>query len=312
VFVYELDSPEATARERNRLPATRCGQRIVHHGVLAVDAGLNLRLALRSASRDGAMPDGALDFWSNVSDRLRDACAERILELAEKDYCVAAHCYFWGRISIEHLIQRFGVQRLFQVCFNRMYRIRTVTVTTHLLWPALLGPSYCKPSSRYDKYLLDLRFMGKHLLSVPPPWVTDRIDGEYVLRRYPFVEDAAKVVDLPRLEAEVLFGAFVVMAIHVEHLEKVRKRTNVNESLSSIVKSGLPRLDRIRWLLLARVQPARYERPERELGHLGFSPEQSALAQAWFKREVDFVKHSSASSEEISRSATASQEDQVL
>jgi hypothetical protein len=45
---------------------------------------------------------------------------------------------------------------------------------------------------------------------------------------------------------------------------------------------------------------------------LGFSPEQSALAQAWFKREVDFVKHSSASSEEISRSATASQEDQVL
>jgi len=284
-----------SATGENRGPICDCLEkditRRIKHGteseaLLAIDAGVNLRMAFHAAPRFGTVSNDAREYWSAVSDRIFAVCTAEILEWSKVDFSVWTQCYVRRAVSIESLFELYGRDFLFVECGHQMFpNIRTSSPADLMLWPALHRPPDGSFFPLYEARRSDLYTVATTLSRTTPPWFARSVRGDVFFRRWSF-EDDLQLEEFD-LESDALFGAFILVASRYEGL---RESKEAQATIQGMRDSDRPLIKPLRLILLAREDGRHTLAAANQIDNLNISEKQKGFIRDWVTKELSFLK----------------------
>ena len=232
------------------------------------------------------------EVWTNLFNRLLAACSIRLKELSINHFQLCYTALSEDQVTIEELMKWHGPEALFQDRRYIMIPIRMTSLAEQYL-SQLYG--YLHRSLDQDEDLeytcRNVSKIGHIALSVPLPWV--RIGEPELSPFFGFLFENYRdkphgQEEAPSLNAEVLFGAFVLLAtlLELETKQSVDTSAYLLERLKdrkALLFGGLRRI------LISRFESPNSQNVETELAECGFTTKQQTLTKQWVQGEVDFV-----------------------
>jgi len=270
----------------------------INHGeedesVVATEIGLEPGVYLHIAGPTGrGLQPGLVEFWRSVSDRVFEACSERIRALYPRDLRLCVEGLWRGAVGVEDVVRLHGVEGLFVSCeLKTLSGVRLLSTAEEIIGGLeLLSRSEgAELPERFGLVRRRLEQTGRALISHPPPWV-----GEDAVRQ------ARHLPDVPLPEApgggarfrqqlkeqslaspsDAAFGLFGLLSMVFEtHLER---RITVED----IAKSRWP----FQGVFRARVGDEDGREIEAETERWGLAGEQRDFVQRWARREIHVVR----------------------
>jgi hypothetical protein len=241
---------------------------------------------------------GNFSYWVRLSEKVYNECITRINELVKTNRfaCTVA---FWRReIDVKDFINWHGVDNLFTAHHYRIFPM-IWTPATQLIGAAIGNSSLShyeghqpnKARIEYDRKQLGI--LGSILLTTPTPWYEGKQEeflpiNTYILSQQLFPDKTNKK-ERPLLEADTIFGAFIVIAAGLEALAPPRGRQRLELS-KSIRHSKAFLFDTIRLTFMARFTPTDEAQIQAEFDRSRFNSKQQELVWQWIRKEVDFIK----------------------
>jgi hypothetical protein len=152
-----------------------------------------------------------------------------------------------------------------------------------MLWTALNGRYPPKTDTVPEKRFEDLALIGRILLATPQPWKFATGDLDQVLYRGMSLND--ENIGTIALSPDEIFGAFLVVIAQISGKSKLKE---LREAISSMTDSAHSRLRPMRRIMMSYLGDPHMAEAEKELGQLGFSPEQRALVWSWVQSRKSF------------------------
>jgi len=282
------------AASENRPTIADCLERILIERISKSDEAECI-LALETASnitkvsgRTGILRSELFEFWNTICKRILGTCSSRVKEMARLDFGACFDAFSRKEVSVDELVEWHGIEGLFRCReFIVFPDIRLLTIACSSLYDLVW---YKRHSYGQLDDLFHLKEIGRVLLSAPPPWVKDVPDfnSDFSLLRLPFYpvsKSEAKTKKSRKrfkINSEVLFGAFTLLAVLLEASGKETRTSNfkwIKEKSGSDL--GTPHR-----ALLARFEEVSEKIVNEDLGRSRFTVEQQTFVWRWIKKEI--------------------------
>ena len=241
----------------------------------------------KTGSEDAAVLILEISMMSLIrSDYIFDACPDRMKLLCPKYLLVCNRAFWHGKVCIADFIKWHDIENFFRVCFH------TIRSTSYSLPPASLIAKIMLNLDLSERLKKFLRDMGMILASHPLPWIKQKELYDFMLA---FPDQLIDMTFEPserikgehlNLDADLLFGAFVLFAVLLEIQEP-------SEDLIyfKVIKTcNLPMLTFIHRVLIARFEPTQSDKVQAEMDICKFTTEQQEFLWKWIRREHSFVQ----------------------
>jgi len=261
--------------------------------LLALEIGIHPYLFLTSFREKRRRQKDVFDFWQDVSDKIFDACWDRIEVLCPQHYRPCFDAFKRGRVSAENLIKWHGLNHIISDSNYIIFpHVHTFSLAERLLNKLLAYPYDINSPEKPDDDLIDLEKIGKILHSTPIPWINEITKRNhtvvfirYVLRSRRQIERS--VERTLNLNSDQFFGLFSLFSICLElsRNPQVEKMT-----IFEVIKDNSHYLfNSIRWTLLARFERVEAYEVQAEMDLCKFTSEQQDFIWRWIRREIDLV-----------------------
>lgn len=240
---------------------------------------------------------GVREHWKALSDRW---CKEH-LELLSSLYCKHLPLWhlnkFYGRTSVQELIEKCGIESIFlpSSSFALASRFSPPAETIVREAKRVLFP---EQHSRKQKEQERSRFVtesglakiGEMLIISVPPWTMPKEEERFLGGQlYRKIKVENKVKEPIGLEPVVLFGLLGLQMIVLEKVEKRREYSD-NSMFAYARDRFEPYFGFWTATYSARYASVDEEAVQRELDRCNFSSEQQAFVLRWVNREIDLVE----------------------
>jgi hypothetical protein len=265
-------------------------------------ASLALELGLHPALAEGGseLQSAVRQIWDDASDRIFDACLNRIMALSPRYLWLSVDALWKGKISIDEFTRWHGVRGIFRYREMEMFPNKSpLPIAEVLTRDVLIAPYFEKNKYREERLML-LGDVGRFLLSSPTPWIHRPRTEIPVLSadsRFPQVvstfsdwrfdeeqycgREQVRPLDLT---ADALFGFFAVFAAAVQTSGPVA------EILRWVKRSQFAVFDLLRWSLIAPYIDPRPDVIQAEVVRCGFTTEQQEFVRRWSQGELKLVQ----------------------
>jgi hypothetical protein len=247
-------------------------------GAAAYEVAFRLRAPIFYRRIDSGVVSEALQFWSDVGNRIMAACLPCLERLAIGDLQVASLAYEAGDLSLGKIVEWHGIAGLFRAPHSH----------TFLVWWPAFAVRLLARLSRVDtpgdeKLEQELQELGRILVSVEPPWVEwsdTRMGMEY---RY-FVDD---VIHSPSVELrpsapppEAAFATFGILAVLLE---------GSDEGSRLAISGWIERIDSPLFAAISAAQRSRFDLAggSRRIPSIG--PKYDDLVTRWAASQLSFA-----------------------
>lgn len=252
--------------------------------VLSLQIVADLALLLHGGTAIRTVEADLLEFWANSSDRIVDACWDRILELSRKHFRSCREMVFRRKLSVVDMVGWHGVEAL--------YLSHPLIVFQNTFWSPLAGwliesvanSDADRGQGQHEWLLEQTAGLGRMLLSRPTPWLQDPPNVRFPWMSAGGVPDASATPATPSaLAPDLLFGVFGVLA---PLFERGRGGEDALASLGTASSSQMQSLASILGARLGRSVPSDIDDT---IKTSGFGPEQAAFVGRWVRRELNLV-----------------------
>ena len=222
---------------------------------------------------DTLLQSEAREFWFEVSESIFQDCANRVNNLAPKDFGFCYDAVLNNAVGIDRFIDWHGMESLFKLRRYRLFPHALNIPLAYRLLNSVVGENG-------ESQLLSAN-LSQMLLSLPTPWAKgpDLRSRPQLLES--FIGRQRSEARHPRdLERDELFAAVVLTALTLE-IEGL--------DVGWIRSSDLPFFEKLRWLFVGRVHPSKRASAKRDLDELPFTPEQRKFVWDWVTGRINLA-----------------------
>lgn len=263
--------------------------------ILALEIGMNLTLPLHRWQRRRVPHHELWDFWAGTSNRIFDACSNRLEALCPRHFPLCLGALWRGRVPLADLISWHGLEGIFRQSSYIMFPGTWRWAAAESFVQTAQQFSYqaaSESSINFAARLSQLEEVGRILLYSPPPWLNVAVISGYRSPTW-FFEEARFLGEEKRarepmvLSPDALFAAFALLAAILEASDELKQLPG-----KAVREIRRPFFDSLRWIFVARFDSAETEKVQAEMDRCGFTTEQQTFGWRWVRREIDLVRGS--------------------
>ena len=249
--------------------------------LFALEVGLELSAYLPPQK----MGHGELyKFWAEVSDRIDTNCSHHVEMLLPKSVILCYRLFFSRKVCIADLIKWHGAKTIFIANYFPLISAYYTPLARVFIRSILMNE---------EEWLDELKDVSRILPSCSLPWIKKKQIPpmsflNYLLEEIENNKLSNSLVKPLNLDSEVLFGAFVLIAVLLE-AEKLRIQNL--KGIEAIKKSQFPFFNLIRSAFIARFEEVPADKVQAEMDRCGFTTEQQDFVWRWILREANFVEN---------------------
>jgi hypothetical protein len=240
--------------------------------------------------------------WEEASDRIFDACLDRILAISPQYLWVCVDAFWRGRVSIDQLTRWHGVAGIFRYREMVIFPNKSPLPIAEVITRDILIAPYFEKNKYREERLGRLGEVGRFLFSCPTPWIHRPRTRTLVLSadtQFPQVvptfadwrfdenqyyeRDQVRPLDL---DADAMFGFFAIFAATVQ-----TPGIPLSDIISWVKKSRLAVFDLLRRSLIAPYIDPHFDLIQEEVTRCGFTPEQQEFVRRWARGELKLVQN---------------------
>jgi hypothetical protein len=214
------------------------------------------------------------DEWERVAAAIISSSRDRIHTLALNNEYLSRAAFVTGIVTPAEIVKWHGLGSLFKDIGSLAFRTTYYPGVDLLFRGLAMVPNH-------DAVEL-LAEVGNVLSSVPTPWVSTRLLGQFNRLRFPQRYRSGKLRDSP----DAVFGVFCCLAVL---LESFQNRGALKRVLLFISKSKNLQIATVRELLLSRYGDQVQPNIEEGVRKFNFSPAQVQLILSWVRRSRNFL-----------------------
>lgn len=222
-----------------------------------------------------------------------DEIVSYMKSLYPKFFSICREAVIMEGLSVAHLIKWYGVQSLFREYQVVMGSIMGADEICGVYLNVILDGPYDSDAWWGEHLIKNLKEIGQILINYPLPWIRipqtnidvselDSLSDREMRCRH---KKAQRILEL---DADALFGAFVLFAILIEARESTPE--NLQLIINLIETSKLPFFKSLRWVFCARYERLEMEKIQIELDKCGFTHQQNDFIKQWIRQEMNLVE----------------------